>query len=116
MAIKHHNANKKGHDVLHEPSYSNRSSLRLASFEGRLRQREEVCIHPACAINYSEWTGKVSEPGGVYDRSGILRGSLLCCKCFDEFLPYTPEDDPGGTAHGGLYETRRVGGLPWWVT
>ena len=73
-------------------------------------ERCAVSIHPACAIDYLEWSGKVGEPGGVYDRPGILRGSLLCCKCFDEYLPYAPDDDnPGDTANGGLYETR-VGG------
>ena len=50
-------------------------------------ERCAVGIHPACAIDYSEWSGKVGEPGGLYDRLEILRGSLLCCKCFDEYLP-----------------------------
>ena len=53
--------------------------------------------------------------GGLYGKLGIHRGSLFCCKCFDEHLPYAPDDDPGDTACGGLYETR-VGGLPWWAT
>ena len=78
-------------------------------------ERCAVGIHPACAVDYSEWSGKVGEPGGLYDRRGIIRGPLLCCKCFDEYLPYAPDDDPGGTVNGGLYETC-VGGLPWWVT
>ena len=74
-----------------------------------------VGIHPACAIDYSEWSDGPGKPGGLYDKPDIHRGSLLCCKCFDEHLPYAPDDDPGGTVCGGLYEAR-VGGLPWWVT
>ena len=27
-------------------------------------ERCAVGIHPACAVNYSEWSGKVGEPGG----------------------------------------------------
>ena len=71
---------------------------------------------PRICSYYSEWSGKAGEPGGLYDRRGILRGSLLCCKCFDEYLPYASDDDPGDTANEGLYETRIMGGLPWWVT
>ena len=57
-------------------------------------ERCAVGIHPACAVDYSEWSGKVGEPGGYYDRRGILRGALLCCKCFDDHLPYVWADDP----------------------
>ena len=39
----------------------------------------------------------------------LLWGSLVFCKCFGDHLPYAPDDDPGETACGGLYETR-VGG------
>ena len=38
-----------------------------------------VGIHPACAIDYSEWPGGAGKPGGVYDKLDIHRGSLLCC-------------------------------------
>ena len=69
-------------------------------------ERCAVGIHPACAVDYSEWSGKVGEPGGYYDRRDILRGALLCCKCFDEYLPYAFEDDPESTANGGK---RRLG-------
>ena len=75
-------------------------------------ERCAVGTHPACAVDYSEWSGKVGEPGGYYDRRGILRKPLLCCKCFDEYLPYAPDDDPDDTANDGLYDTRAGGGLP----
>ena len=57
-------------------------------------------------------------PGGGYDKLDIHRGSLLCCKRFDEHLPYAPDDDPGGTAHCMRRPLRGScgGGLPWWVT
>ena len=29
-------------------------------------ERCAVGIHPACAVDYSEWSGKVGEPGGYY--------------------------------------------------
>ena len=68
-------------------------------------ERCAVGIHSACAVDYSEWSCKVVEPRGLYDRRAILRGSLLCRKWFDEYLPYAPDDDPGdGTVNGGLYE------------
>ena len=75
-------------------------------------ERCAVGIHPVCAVDYSEWSGKVGEPGGYYDRRDILRGGLLCCKCFDEYLPYVFADDPESTENGGTYESR-VGELPW---
>ena len=31
-------------------------------------ERCAVGIHPACAVDYSGWSGKVGEPGGYYDR------------------------------------------------
>ena len=40
-------------------------------------ERCAVGIHPACAVDYSEWSGKVCEPGGYFDRRGILKGALL---------------------------------------
>ena len=49
-------------------------------------ERRSVSTHPACAIDYSEWSGKVGEPGGLYGKLDIRKGSLLCCKCFDEHL------------------------------
>ena len=36
-------------------------------------ERCAVGIHPACAVDYSEWSRKVGEPGGYYDRRDILR-------------------------------------------
>ena len=57
-------------------------------------ERCAVGIHPACAVDYSEWSGKVGEPGGRYDNRDVLRGALLCCKCFDDHLPYAWADDP----------------------
>ena len=51
-------------------------------------ERCAVGVHHACAVDYSEWSGKVGEPGGYFDRRDILRGALLCCKCFDEYHPY----------------------------
>ena len=80
--------------------------------------RCEICavgVHLACAVDCSEWSGKVGEPGGYFDRRDILRGALLCCKCFDEYLPYVWADEPESTANGGTYESRE-GELPWWVT
>ena len=80
--------------------------------------RFAVGMHPTCAIDYSEWSGGPGTPRGAVRQARhpqVHRGSLLCCKCFDEHLPYAPDDDPGDTACSGLYETR-VGGRPWWVT
>ena len=78
-------------------------------------ERCAVGIHPACAVDYSEWSGKVGEPGGYYDRRDILRGNLLCCKCFDDHLPYVWADDPD---HNPDFDHREVreGELPWWIT
>ena len=70
---------------------------------------------PACAVDYSEWPGKVGEPGGYYDRRDILRGALLCCKCFDDHLPYVWADDPDHNPDADIREIRESE-LPWWVT
>ena len=72
-------------DVTEEytPTHERKSLVDLVRCE-----RCAVGIHPACAVDYSEWSGKVGEPGGYFDRRDILRGALLCCKCFDEYLPY----------------------------
>ena len=78
-------------------------------------ERCAVGVHPACAVDYSEWSGKVGEPRRYFDRRDILRGGLLCYKCFDEYLPYVWTDDPESTANGGTYKPRE-GELPWWVT
>ena len=72
-------------------------------------------IHPACAVDYSEWSGKVGEPGGYYDNRDILRGALLCCKCFDDHLPYVWADDPDHNPDVDIRETRESE-LPWWIT
>ena len=66
-------------------------------------ERCAVGIRPACAIGYSDWSGGPGKPGRLYGKLVILRmGSLLCCKCFDDYLPYAPDDDPGDTACSGL--------------
>ena len=51
-------------------------------------ERCSVGIHPACAIDDSEWSGGPGKPRGLYDKLNIRRRSLLCCKCFDDHLPY----------------------------
>ena len=77
-------------------------------------ERCAVGIHPACAVDYSEWSGKLGEPGGYYDNRDILRGALLCCKCFDEHLPYVWVDDPDHDPDTDIRETRESE-LPWWI-
>ena len=72
-------------------------------------ERCAVGIHPACAVDYSEWSGKLGEPGGYYDNRDILRGALLCCKCFDEHLPYVWADDPDHNPDTVIRETRESG-------
>ena len=57
-------------------------------------ERCAVAIHVACAIEYSHHTGTPSHPCCLYERRDVQRGSLLCSKCFDEFLPYCGDDDP----------------------
>ena len=71
-------------------------------------ERCAVGIHPACAVDYSEWSGKLGEPGGYYDNRDILRGALLCCKCFDDHLPYVWADDPDHNPDTDIRETREL--------
>ena len=78
-------------------------------------ERCAVGIHPACAVDYSEWSGKAGEPGGRYDNRDVLRGALLCCKCFDDHLPYAWADDPDYDPELDAKVTRDSE-LPWWVT
>ena len=56
----------------HTPTRERKSLVDLVRCE-----RCAVGIHPACAVDYSEWSGKVCEPGGYFGRRGILRGALL---------------------------------------
>ena len=49
-----------------------------------------------------------------YDNRDILRGALLCCKCFDEHLPYVWVDDPDHDPDTDIRETRESE-LPWWI-
>ena len=75
-------------------------------------ERCAVSIYVGCAIEYSHHTGSPNHPCCLYAKCDVLRGALLCSKCFDEFLPYCEDDDPGDTKNGGFYDTR-PGGVSW---
>ena len=74
-------------------------------------ERCAVSIHVACAVEYSCYAGRARSCS--YGKRDVQRGSLLCSKCFDEFMPYH-DDDSGDAANE--FRDVRSGPISWWVT